>query len=411
MPKPYNLLIATGKSPQVITETIFEIYRLEDRVPRSVHVITTQVGRIFGEALLLGRDLTDPTTGKRVSEPEDRWTPFCRNVFGEEALGTRRFEQDPPIDLTFYVPDVEGQPLPDIRRRGDDTRFGNTCYEQVEKLTREGQFDLIGSIAGGRKTMGAHVMTAFSVYARPDDRLTHVLVTDPELEYDPSFFYPPKGTPRYGDLLDLVDVPFPRLRALLESDLIEGLPEDRRDLQGILDALEPHIASMRSVEQITLELHDHKAHLVFTGGQRGAELARCRLPPKAASTLVVFAEHRAGHDAAVPAPHFVDNDEVETQRTAVAKLCGVFAGDDEDDGAFARWSSTNDFSKALTDLKDAVKNVPLAARFFTIEGISSDPRRHDWPEDPPPLTVASPHTREAWPFKALSPLAALDSTA
>ena len=46
------------------------------------------------------------------------------------------------------------------------------------------------SIAGGRKTMGFYVGYALSLFARDQDRLSHVLVP-PSLESRQDFFYPP----------------------------------------------------------------------------------------------------------------------------------------------------------------------------------------------------------------------------
>jgi CRISPR-associated protein (TIGR02584 family) len=380
--RPYILLIATGQTPQVITETVFQIYQNEDRLPAGVHVVTTRVGHAYGRALLFGESLQDPERGVPIEGAANRWETFCDDILGRE------------VDVEFHVPAVENVEISDIREAGDDTRFANLCYRLVERCTREDALPLVGSIAGGRKTMSAHLMTAFSVYARPEDRLTHVLLTDPDLEHDRSFFYPEPGHPRFNRLLDLVDIRFPRIRSLLEADVIDGLPEDRRDLQGILDVLEPHITSTRSVSTVTLELTDRRARLVFD--DNGETLDTCNLTPKQASTLAVFAEHRAQTGDSVPAPRFVDNEVVETQRAQVAFLCS--------EDPMRPWTSSTDVSKAFHDLKSALDAVPLAARLLSIEGLSSRPRRYDWPENPPPLLVASRYPNEDWPFDALAPL-------
>lgn len=381
---PYNLLIATGQSPQVITETIFELHRAEDRQPASVHVITTEVGRAYGRALLLGEECIDPTRGTEIEEADARWPVFC-----EEVLD-RNPEQN-WVDLTFHIPKVDGRGLDDIRQKGDDTRFADLCYRLVEKLTREDALPLIGSIAGGRKTMSAHLMTAFSVYARPDDRLTHILLTDPSLEQDPTFFYPEVGSPGYSRLLDLVDVEFPRLRTLIEADLIEALPDDRRDLKGILNALEPHINSARPVREVRLELRDREARLVFEG--TSGLIDTCRLTTKQASTLLVFAEERAGRSGPVPSTDFVEREAVEAKRDQVRWLCS--------EEKLTPWTNKNDVSKALNDLNDALQTTPVAERILRVEGVSSRPRHYDWPGEVPSLSIATRHTGEDWSFENL----------
>jgi CRISPR-associated protein (TIGR02584 family) len=426
---PYNLLIATGQSPQVVTETVFELNRAEDLQPAAVHVVTTRVGRAYGRAQLLGEPQSDPARGTPIEGVEARWPAFC-----EEVLGRSPESGEAPVDLTFHVPEVGAEGLEDIQHQGDDTRFANLCYELVEHLTREDQLALIGSIAGGRKTMSAHLMTAFTVYGRPDDRLTHVLLSDPSLEGDPSFFYPEQGSPRYGQLLDLVDIRFPRLRALLEEDLIEGLPDDRQDLEAILDALDPHIAGTRTVSRVEVQLKDGGAQVTFEGA--GGTLDACTLRPKQAATLLVFAERRAALGEPVPSTDLTHessssngsgdssgsgdsngsgdsggsgasdepgvSDEpggssIPEQRRAVQHLCSQT-------GKLDPWEETNDVSKDISRLRDPLRETPIASRLLKIEGLSRKPRRYDWPGEAPELQVTSRYPGESWPFEHIGPL-------
>jgi len=396
--KPYNLLIATGQSPQVVTETVFELHRAEDLRPAAVHVVTTRVGRAYGRAQLLGEPQADPARGTPIEGVEARWPQFCEDILDRSAEGG-----EAPIDLTFHVPEVGAEGLEDIHHQGDDTRFANLCYTLVEELTRDDPTPLIGSIAGGRKTMSAHLMTALTVYGRPTDRLTHVLLSDPSLEGDPSFFYPEQGTPRYGQLLNLVDIRFPRLRTLLEEDLIDGLPEDRQDLEAILDALAPHIASARAVETITVQLRTGTAQLVFEG--RDGTLDTCSLTPKQAATLLAFAEQRADEEAPVPSTTLTyerDRAPVGRRRQAVQFLCSR-VGDGLDP-----WVDTESVSKDISDLNDALREVPVANRRLRIEGLSRDPRRYDWPGDAPTLRIETPYPGEGWPFQHVGPLEGAD---
>jgi hypothetical protein len=52
-------------------------------------------------------------------------------------------------------------------------------------------------VAGGRKTMGLFLGIAFQLFARPQDRLSHVLVWPPEIEGHKDFFYPPPRPTTY----------------------------------------------------------------------------------------------------------------------------------------------------------------------------------------------------------------------
>ena len=396
--KPYNLLIATGQSPQVVTETVFELHRAEDLQPGAVHVVTTRVGQAYGRAQLLGERQANPARGTPIEGVGARWPQFCEDVLGRDPENG-----EASVELTFHVPEVGTEGLEDIHHQGDDTRFANLCYALVEKLTREDQLPLIGSIAGGRKTMSAHLMTALTVYGRPDDRLTHVLLSDPSLEGDPSFFYPEQGDPRYGRLLNLVDIRFPRLRTLLEEDLIDGLPDDRQDLEAILNALDPHVASARTVTQVKARLRDGGAQLFFDSEDE--TLDTCTLTPKQAATLLAFAEQRADEEAPVPSTaltYKADTAPVGRQRHAVQFLCS--RGEDGLDA----WDDTASVSKDISDLNDALREVPVAKRHLRIEGLSRDPRRYDWPGGAPTLRVETPYPGEGWPFEHVGPLKGTD---
>lgn len=387
MPKrPYVLLAATGRSPQVVTETVFELHRRENRQPAAVHVLTTRVGAAHVRALLLGGEVRSPVDGTRIEPAAERWALFCEDVLGRET----------PIELTLHVPATE-EPLDDIRRRGDDTLFANECYRLVEAHTRPDRLPLVGSVAGGRKTMSAHLMTAFSVYARPQDRLTHVLLTDPDLERDPSFFYPEPGSPDYGHLLDLVRVRFPRLRSLLDEGLLEDLSDDRRDLEGILDALAPHLARYRTPDRIELVLTpDESPHLVFRDGEE--TLDRCTLAPNEAATVAVLAERLLQADA-VAASTLCDDEAVQAQRTAVRRLCTATL-----DPMPQPWETPAQVSKAVSAVRQSLATTPVAERHAMIEGVSTDPVHYRWANPDivrEALAVSSPHAPDDWPFAHL----------
>lgn len=55
----------------------------------------------------------------------------------------------------------------------------DAIVELVRRCTQDDQTALHVSIAGGRKTMGFFMGYALSLYGRPQDRLSHVLVSAP----------------------------------------------------------------------------------------------------------------------------------------------------------------------------------------------------------------------------------------
>ncbi len=435
--KPYNLLIAAGFSPQVVTETVWSLARQHRPAlrPAHVHVVTTAGGAAHVRALLLGEAATNPATGMPLDDAAARWPALCDDLFGA------------PVALTCHVAtSTSGEPLRDIRTPGQDERFADLCYQLVANLTEADELPLIGSIAGGRKTMSAHLMTAFSVYARASDRLTHILVSPPSFEHDRSFFYP---TPALAEAvrIDRVDLDFPRLRHLLAADLIAGLPGDRRDLRGILRALAPYLAQEHQPQRVALHLGPEGGTLAFFADAEGTSpgdapspldspLDTVHLTRSAATTLLVLHEHIRAHDGAVPlealyaAPasgpgrrQAPARHPVHRQREALMQLCNYYSD-------LTPWSTANDVSKAASDLRTRLEPSPLAARFFHPErvapggdasggdasggdatgGSASDgsASAYAWPEALPEavtLTVTSPYGAQAgdWPLTHVAP--------
>ncbi len=211
------LLAVTGLTPQVVTETLYALAcQAEPRwVPHEVHLITTAIGA--GNARL------------NLLRPEGWFHRLCTDY------------QLPPIEFPeaniHILHGADGQPLEDIRTQAHNTRAADFITERVRVLTANPNSQLHVSIAGGRKTMGYYLGYALSLYGRPQDRLSHVLVSDP-YETNREFYYPtPYVHPihcRRGDkeitkdardaVVDLADIPFVKLR--------EGLPERLRTGQA-----------------------------------------------------------------------------------------------------------------------------------------------------------------------------------
>jgi CRISPR-associated protein (TIGR02584 family) len=209
------LLAVTGLSPQIVTETLYALATAsaEAFVPTEVHVLTTLDG-----AGHVRNSLLHPDGGHFHALRKDY--PQLRHV---------RFD-DAGIHL---IADASGTPLPDIRTPEENAAAADAITALVQQLTADPNAALHVSIAGGRKTMGFYLGYALSLFARPQDRLSHVLVSAP-FEGHPEFFYPP-CTPRrlvtrdgrhHIDTADarvtLADIPFVRLRHGLPDALAAG---------------------------------------------------------------------------------------------------------------------------------------------------------------------------------------------
>ena len=212
-PQRRILLAVTGLSPQIVTETLYALaVQAQPRwVPTEVHLVTTVEGAERARHSLLSADLA--------------W--FAR-LLADYGL--------PPIAFTesqiHVLEDAEGAPLPDIRTPADNDQAADQLTELVRRFTADPDTEIHASIAGGRKTMGYYLGYALSLFGRPGDRLSHVLVSEPfESTWD--FFYP---TPysriiqtRDHKLADtaqarvmLAEIPFVSLRHGMPPGLLEG---------------------------------------------------------------------------------------------------------------------------------------------------------------------------------------------
>lgn len=207
MTNRHILLAVTGMSPQVVTETLYAIHKEGRRWPDEIRVITTSLGaRKVSQSLL--------EEGFLARLCSDYGLPLPR--FGSEQI--------------MEVPDAQGMPVDDARTVSDHEALADFITHTVCELTREpaaGEpvHSLHASLAGGRKTMTFYLGYAMSLFARPEDCLSHVLV-DEVFESQPEFFYPTREKSlfcsRSGEQLDasqadvvLADIPFIRHRDYL----------------------------------------------------------------------------------------------------------------------------------------------------------------------------------------------------
>lgn len=266
------LLCISGLTPQVITETLYAL-AVEAReskarpLPDEIRLITTTEGRRRARLALFSHD-----------GGHGFFHRLCRDY--ELDAGSTRFS-DTSIEV---VRDARGNELEDIVAADDNSAAADLITARVRELTRDPQTRLHVSLAGGRKTMGFYAGYALSLYGRPQDRLTHVLVNRP-FESHPSFFYPPPepqtllvdGGRDYVSTADarvvLADIPFVRL-----LDELDGALRDDE-----LSFTEAVARAQRALE---------RPHLVLDIGERAVWLQgqRVTLSPTQFAWLVWFAD-------------------------------------------------------------------------------------------------------------------------
>lgn len=224
------LIAVTGMSPAVLTETVWALAHpqngSEPVIPHRVIVISTTIGRReITEALFTphprfgGKTVWETLRGELEKEGlkvKDRLR------FGTTGDDIRVFTRpDPQTNRTLE--------LDDIRTPEDNSAAADFILENLRALVEDPEKIVIGSVAGGRKTMSALLYACFSLIGRDCDRLTHVLVNEP---YDQlrEFFFPtqPGGLITHRDggkfdpanaKIDLADIPFVHLRYAFLKEL------------------------------------------------------------------------------------------------------------------------------------------------------------------------------------------------
>lgn len=270
------LLVVTGLSPQVVTETLhaLAVQSATPFIPTEIHLFTTAEGRQRAELALLSE--------------EPGW--FHR-LCADYGL--------PPIRFTAQQirtsEGADGEALEDIRTPEDNERLADQITEMVRELTSDDDCALHASIAGGRKTMGFYLGYALSLFGRPQDRLSHVLVSEPfESSWD--FFYPTPYsrviTTRDNKLADtreavveLAEIPFVRLRHGLDEHLKVGKARFSETVAAAQRALQP--------PELVI---DREGRYIQAAGQ-------CvTLPPKELALLSLFAQRLLDGLDPLPAP-------------------------------------------------------------------------------------------------------------
>jgi CRISPR-associated protein (TIGR02584 family) len=244
------LVVISGESPQVITETIYALSRGKTAYhPTRTIVITTEVGR------------------RRAAEA----------LWGESAQLARLVKTwklpDPGLsEADIRVPmNAGGEPDEDAHSEEALDRMGNLILSTLLECCRDGASVHV-SLAGGRKTMSYLAGLALSLVGRAQDRLSHVVLSDVRFERCRAFYFPPKPAavleldtrdPETGQRLHLstkgvevriVDVVFVRLRELLG----EGKLVDNQAGRPLTELALNANAAMREPENPVVEINTYE---------------------------------------------------------------------------------------------------------------------------------------------------------
>jgi len=221
------LLGMVGMSPAILTETVWALaHQPNPQIPSRIIVITTARGRHEVEKSLFTPLIRfdNKTAWQTLRDALTHAGHDLKNKlrFGLTGDDIRIITQpDPSTGLS--------KELADIRTPEENDSAADFILEQVRGIVQNPDVDLVGSVAGGRKTMGALLYGSMTLAARETDRLTHVLVSEP-FETLRDFYFPTQpGGPlssASGHLhdpatahIELADIPFVPLRNLFLKDL------------------------------------------------------------------------------------------------------------------------------------------------------------------------------------------------
>ena len=239
------LLCVTGMSPQIVTETLYALVTEQAFIPTEIRLITTTRGR-------------NHVMNGLLNDLNSHFHNFCRE---HNLEGKIRFDES-CIDV---ITDRHGTPLDDIRTLEENTLAADRIVSTVRQICQEPDCALHVSMAGGRKTMGFYIGYALSLFAREQDRLSHVLVSE-QFENCRDFYYPSQSpyllTLDNGMQVDtrnaeviLANIPLVRLRSCLpKSFLTTGNYSDT------VHALQDNLpAEMRlDITGRTVQFHGHQ---------------------------------------------------------------------------------------------------------------------------------------------------------
>lgn len=259
------LLAVTGMSPAVLTETIWALAREKEPViPHRVIAVTTLAGRsrivddLFSPCEFLGGTCVwDALRDSLVGDGHD--------LAGKLRFGTTA--DDIRVITATDPATARGVELTDLRNRAENDAAADFLLDQIRGITANPDCQLIASIAGGRKTMGALLYACLTLAGREEDRITHVLVNEP-YETLPGFFFPDQPSPplrnRSGEtehspedaVIELADVPFVPIRNLFQRELGRAAGTFSNLVASCRSGIR-----QRAAEEIRLELFLHRPAL------------------------------------------------------------------------------------------------------------------------------------------------------
>ncbi|MDW8336753.1 MAG: CRISPR-associated ring nuclease Csm6 [Tepidimonas sp.] len=360
------LLAVTGLTPQVLTETLFALSREPgpSALPQRIYVVTTAEGARRAQLMLLSE--------------QPGWFHRLRRDWGLPSM-------DFSEEHIHVLRDANGNPMDDVRSGADNAAAADQIAELVRRLTEDPDTALHVSLAGGRKTLGFFAGYALSLWGRPQDRLSHVLVSEP-FESCWEFFYPTpderiltiEGKGVYDcrtAQVTLADIPFVRLR----SGLPPALLQSSASFAQAVAAAQGYLGS----PSLTLNLNQR---FIVAHGQKVS------LPPAELAFLAWFARRRQLNLPPLPRPSdgVPEREYAHAYQEEYQRIVGPLGDDERVRRRLRNGMSRADFDERKARLKNLLqRSLGAAAQPYLIQGRGPRPQRFELPLPPQAIRFES----------------------
>ncbi len=188
-----NILIAvSGSTPQILTETLYNLV-VQRKIPiDEIYVLTTTHGQAKMHETVLKNNLIN-------------------KMYWDYQLQHLKL---PSLQIVL-LKDSQDNNLDDVRTIEDNEAAAAQIIDFVKEKTFVSNSRLFCSLAGGRKTMSSYMAIALNLFGRAQDELSHVLIYPEEREKDRNFFFPAPDD--HETRIEYAQIPFIRLREKLEK--------------------------------------------------------------------------------------------------------------------------------------------------------------------------------------------------
>jgi CRISPR-associated protein (TIGR02584 family) len=234
------LVAGVGLSPAVLTNTVWALAHEKEPVfPGEVVAITTLPGQKRIAAQLMesnGWQRLLRTLQKKGLPVEDKLAFGATDSIRVLGDGKRDFD--------------------DIATPAQNDAAADFILKVLRQYTEDPGTRVIVSIAGGRKSMSALMISCMSLLGRTQDRVCHVLVNEPyEQRMEPPFLFPERGVKHklggktYLSVKGkpvLSDIPFVRVRGWYEKEF-RSVPPSYMQLVRKVQGIAPEPANYPAV--------------------------------------------------------------------------------------------------------------------------------------------------------------------